>query len=201
VQFSDQGKPIASCSNQALVQSQGSMSASCTVRYRKSGRHTITAQYNGDGSFSGSGSASQAVKVEQRPIQIAGAITAKSNWTDYFTPTYTRFLAMLVHKLRVGTTIVFICRGQGCPFARQSLLVTSKACGPKAQCVREKAQVVNLLPRLRRYRLRVGTVLTIELTRPDWIGKAYVITIRSGRKPIDQIKCIAPGSTRPGVGC
>ena len=177
------------------------MSASCTVRYRKSGRHTITAQYNGDGSFSGSGSASQAVKVEQRPIQIAGAITAKSNWTDYFPPPYTRFLAMLVHKLRVGTTIVVICRGQGCPFARQSLLVTSKACGPTAQCVREKAQVVNLLPRLRRYRLRVGTVLTIELTRPDWIGKAYVITIRSGRNPIDQIKCIAPGSTRPGVGC
>jgi hypothetical protein len=201
VQFSDHGKPIASCSNQALVQSQGSMSASCTVRYRKSGRHTITAQYNGDGSFSGSSSASQAVKVEQRPIRIAGAITAKSNWTDYFTPTYTRFLAMLVHKLRVGTTIVFICRGQGCPFARQSLLVTSKTCGPKAQCVREEAQVVNLLPRLRRYRLRVGTVLTIELTRPDWIGKAYVITIRSGQKPIDQIKCIAPGSTRPGVGC
>jgi hypothetical protein len=201
VQFSDHGKPIASCSGQPLQQNQGSLSARCTVRYRKSGRHTITAQYSGDGGFGGSASPSQSVRVEQRPTQIAGAITAKTSWTDYFTPTYTRFLAMLVHKLRSGTTIVFICRGQGCPFARQSLLVTSKACGSRASCVTEQGHVVDLLPRLRRYRLRVGTVLTIELTRPDWIGKAYVIKIRSGRKPTDQIKCLAPGSTRPGEGC
>jgi hypothetical protein len=201
VQFSDHGKPIASCSGQPLQQSQGSLSARCTVPYRKSGRHTITAQYSGDGGFSVSASPSQSVRVEQRPTQIAGAITAKTSWTDYFTPTYTRFLAMLVHKLRSGTTIVFICRGQGCPFARQSLLVTSEACGSTASCVTEQGQVVNLFPRLRGYRLRVGTVLTIELTRPDWIGKAYVIKIRSGRKPTDQIKCLAPGSTRPGEGC
>jgi hypothetical protein len=201
VRFSDNGTPIASCSSQALGQSNGSLSAQCTVRYLKSGRHTITAQYGGDGNFSGSVSSSQAVKVQLRPIRIAGAISSKTYWTDYFTPTYTRFLAMVVHKLRLGTTIVLICRGQGCPFARQSLLVTSKPCGPKAGCVTEKAQVIDLFPRLRGHRLRVGTVLTVELTRPDWIGKAYVISIRSGRRPGDRIQCLAPGSTRPGVGC
>jgi hypothetical protein len=139
--------------------------------------------------------------VQLRPIRIGGAISSKTYWTDFFTPTYTRFLAMVVHKLALGTTIVLICRGQGCPFARQSLLVTNKPCGPKAGCVTEKAQVVDLFPRLRGHKLRVGTVLTVELTRPDWIGKAYVISIRSGRRPGDRIQCLAPGSTRPGVGC
>jgi hypothetical protein len=139
--------------------------------------------------------------VQLRPIRIGGAISSKTYWTDFFTPTYTRFLAMVVHKLALGTTIVLICRGQDCPFARQSLLVTNKPCGPKAGCVTEKAQVVDLFPRLRGHKLRVGTVLTVELTRPDWIGKAYVISIRSGRRPGDRIQCLAPGSTRPGVGC
>jgi hypothetical protein len=201
VRFADRGKPIASCSSQALVLRQGSLSAQCTVRYRKSGRHTITAQYGGDGNFSGSASSSQAVKVQLRPSRIGGAISAKTYWTDYFTPTYTRFLAMVVHNLHLGTTIVLICRGNGCPFARQSLRVTSKPCGPKAGCVTEKAQIVDLFPRLRWHKLRVGTVLTVELTRPNWIGKAYVISIRSGRRPGDRIQCLAPGSTRPGVGC
>jgi hypothetical protein len=201
VQFSDQGKPVASCSGQALVQSQGSLSAQCKIRYRTSGRHTIAAHYSGDANFSGSASSSQAVKIQQRPTRIAGALTAKTYWTDYFTPTYTRFLAMGVHKLGPGTTIVLICRGQGCPFASQSLLVAGKACRPKTRCVVEKAQVVNLVSRLRGKKLGVGTVLTVELTRPGWIGKAYVITIRSGRKPNDRIQCLAPGSTRPGVGC
>jgi hypothetical protein len=201
VKFSDNGTPIASCSSRTLVQNAGSPSAQCTVRYLKTGRHTITAQYGGDGSFSGSASSSQAVKVQLRPIRIGGAISSKTYWTDFFTPTYTRFLAMVVHKLALGTTIVLICRGQGCPFARQSLRVTSKLCGPKAACVTEKAQVVDLFPRLRGHKLRVGAVLTVELTRPDWIGKAYVISIRSGRRPGDRIQCLAPGSTRPGVGC
>jgi hypothetical protein len=201
VRFTDHGKPIASCSSRALVQSQHSSSAQCTVRYTKSGRHTIAAQYSGDGNFSGSASSSDAVKVEGRPVSIAGAITAKTFWTDYFTPTYTRFLAMAVHRLRVGTRIVLICRGRGCPFSRQSLLVTRKACRSKAACITEHAQVVDVVPRLRGRRLQIGTVLTVELTRPDWIGKAYVFTIRSGRKPTDQIKCVAPGSTRSGVGC
>src|ERR1039458_4083445 len=201
VKFSDHGKPIASCSSQALAQSQGSLSAQCTVRYRKTGQHTITALYSGDRGFSGSASAPQAVRVEQQSPTIQGAITAKTHWTFRFTLTYTMFTSMRVHKLRPGTTIVLICRGHGCPAPRQSLRVTTKACGPNAQCVTEKDQLVDLFPRLRGHRLSVGTVLTIELTRPNWIGKAYVITIRSGRKPPYRILCLKPGSTRPGVGC
>ena len=201
VKFSDHGKPIASCSSQALVQSQGSRSAQCTVRYRKTGRHTITALYSGDRGFSGSASAPQAVRVEQQSPTVQGAITAKTHWTFRFTLTYTMFTSMRVHKLRPGTTIVLICRGHGCPAPRQSLRVTTKACGPNAQCVTEKDQLVDLFPRLRGHRLGVGTVLTIELTRPNWIGKAYVIKIRSGRKPPYRILCLKPGSTRPGVGC
>ena len=201
VKFSDHGKPIASCSSQALVQSQGSRSAQCTVRYRKTGRHTITALYSGDRGFSGSASAPQAVRVEQQSPTVQGAITAKTHWTFRFTLTYTMFTSMRVHKLRPGTTIVLICRGHGCPAPRQSLRVTTKACGPNAQCVTEKDQLVDLFPRLRGHRLGVGTVLTIELTRPNWIGKAYVIKIRSGRKPPYRILCLKPGSTRPGVDC
>jgi hypothetical protein len=201
VKFLDHGTPIGSCSAQTLRPSQGSMTAQCTVRYPKSGRHTVTAQYRGDGSFNGSTSPSQPVKVQSRPASIAGAITAKTFWTVFFTPTYTRFLAMTVHKPSLGTTIVLMCHGQGCPFARQSVVVTSKSCRSNPRCVTESSQLVNIVARLHGRRLHVGTVLTIELTRPRWIGKAYVIQIRSGKKPSDQIRCLAPGSTRPGVGC
>ena len=60
---------------------------------------------------------------------------------------------------------------------------------------------VDLIGPFRSRHLRVGTKISVLITRPDWIGKFYGFTIRGGRGPSIQISCLAPGKTRPGVGC
>jgi hypothetical protein len=201
VRFSDRGHAIGSCRNAPVRLSGGSLSAQCRLRYATAGTHAITARYSGDGGFAGSSSASRTVRVSPRTLTIAGAITAQTRWTYVYTATYTRFTSMKVHNLGGGTTVLLICRGGGCPFSRRGLVASTRPCGGQPRCVIERDHVVDLLPLLRGRRLAVGTVLTIELSRPNWIGKAYVITIRSGRTSPYRIACLKPGSTRPGVGC
>jgi hypothetical protein len=60
---------------------------------------------------------------------------------------------------------------------------------------------VNLRPRFRNRRLRVGSQIVIEVLRPGYVGKYYRFTIRDRRGPRTEIDCIGPGSKRPGVGC
>jgi hypothetical protein len=204
VEFLDRGQPISSCSSQPLVSSRGSGSAQCTVRYSNIRRHMITARYGGDAGFSGSASSQQVVSVERLPIHVRGTITSKISWTFLYTPSYTQVLSLLVRKANVGTTIVLKCHGRGCPFAGQSIRVTKvKVCSPKGshRCVTEKSRTLDVSPRFGTSRLQLGTVLTVELIRHDWIGKAYIFSIRPRRGPRYQIRCLAPGSTRPGVGC
>jgi hypothetical protein len=59
VQFEDGGMPIADCGAQPV--SAGA--ATCTASYGAGGSHSITAMYSGDGNFTGSTSAGQAVNV------------------------------------------------------------------------------------------------------------------------------------------
>jgi hypothetical protein len=199
VQFFDQGKAIASCTKQYLALS--ALSAQCAVRYTKPGRHAITAQYSGDGNFSGSTSSQSAVDV---PILVLGTIKSTMRWTFRYTPTVTTVLAMVVKRARTSTKITISCKGKHCPFASRSLVVTkATGCGPGSNsgCFSQSLRTVDLAPSFDGMALPAGSHLTIEFTRPSWIGKTYLFTIRSGHPPRDQILCLAPGSIRPGVGC
>jgi hypothetical protein len=201
VSFFDHGRAIPSCQSVPLTVSGGIASARCAIRYAKAASPTITASYGGDGGFGGSTSHPASVTVRPRGPTVLGTITAKTRWTYFFTVTYTKFTSMKIHSLASGSRILLFCHSGGCPFARRSLIVQTKSCGKRPACIAEKDQVVDLSRLLRGRRLAVGAVLTVELTRPQWVGKAYVITIRSGSDPSDRIECLKPGSTRPGVGC
>jgi hypothetical protein len=203
VQFLDRGTPISACSAQPLQVSQGFDSAQCTVHYAKVGSHSISAIYSGDGGFNGSASSSQAVSVRRLPVHILGTIVAKMGWLFRFAPKYTQILSLLLHKPAVGTTILLQCHGVGCPFAHRSIRVAKvRACQSAGKhCVMIKPAKLQLATKFGRRRLHVGTVLTIELSRRNWIGKAYVFKIRAGRGPHYHIGCVAPGSTKVGVGC
>jgi hypothetical protein len=203
VQFLDGGKPISACLAQPLQVSQGFDSAQCTVHYAKVGAHSISAIYSGDGGFNGSASSSQAVSVRRLPVHILGTIVAKMGWLFRFAPKYTQILSLLLHKPAVGTTILLQCHGVGCPFAHRSIRVAKvRACQSAGKhCVMIKPAKLQLATKFGRRRLHVGTVVTIELTGHNWIGKAYVFWVRARRGPRDRISCLAPGSTRPGVGC
>jgi Bacterial Ig-like domain (group 3) len=203
VLFRDGGKPISACSAQPLQVSQGFDSARCTVHYAKVGSHSISAIYSGDGGFDGSASSSQAVSVKRLPLHILGTIVAKMDWAFRYAPKYTQILSLLLHKPAVGTAILLECHGHGCPFAQHSVRVRQvMACKSAGKhCVITRPAKLQLASKFGRRRLHVGTVVTIELARRNWIGKAYVFKIRAGRGPHYHIGCVAPGSTKVGVGC
>jgi hypothetical protein len=69
VQFLDNGTPIPGCAGQGTVVSE---LASCVLSYSTAGSHSITAAYSGDGSFTASTSAAQAVTVVPAPPAYAG---------------------------------------------------------------------------------------------------------------------------------
>ena len=60
---------------------------------------------------------------------------------------------------------------------------------------------MDLKPLFGGHPLPAGSHVTIELTHPNWIGKAYLFTILAGHAPTNRIACLAIGSTRLGVGC
>jgi hypothetical protein len=87
-----------------------------------------------------------------------------------------------------GTTILLTCAGGGCPFSRTS--IQTKTDGS-----------IDLRPTFRKRHLRVGSQITLRITRPNWIGKYYAFTVRAGRGPLIVLSCVGLSGGRPGQGC
>jgi Invasin, domain 3/Bacterial Ig-like domain (group 3) len=204
VQFIDGGSTISSCASQPLRTVGGAATATCTVPYSTTGEHSIVASYGGDGNFSGAVSPPQAVNVIRLPRQVLGTIVSIMRWTFYYTPSYTKVVALLVKGAPLGATVLTRCIGQGCPFARRVTGVTKaercKFHGKQPCSVRDQ-RTIDLSSPFHNHRLRVGARIIVELTRPDWIGKYYMFKVRSRQGPSIKIECLAPGATQPGVGC
>jgi hypothetical protein len=196
VEFLDDGKPIARC----LAQPIGPTGATCTITYLSTGRRAITARYQGDGNFDPSASPPQAASVRAR-----ARITSTMRWTFFFTPTYTRVLALLVQGA-AHTRVLVTCHAKGCPFIRRvrevnrHTVCTRRVHGHCRQ-TRTSGGTLDLAPAFGSRRLAVGTRIAVAITRPGWVGKYYGFTIRPGRRPRIQISCLPPGATRPGKGC
>ena len=205
VRFLDRGSPIGSCTHRALMVKRAVAAATCTITYHRAGRHMITARYRGDAHFRGSRSSSvQPVSVRTLPARARGTVTSTMRWTFYYTPGYTRVLALLVRHASAGMTVMVRCHGRGCPFAKHATAVTtSKSTSrPASKTTSTSAPpTVDLVRSFRGHRLHAGARLSVALTRRDLIGKSYVFTIRAGHAPRVQIRCLAPGGTRPGAHC
>ena len=187
VEFFDGGHPIASCLSQALTNA----GATCTVAYKTPGRHTITAQYGGDASFSGSVALGQPVNVVRVPPRVLGVITATMQWSFYYTPSYTTVRALVVNGA-AGAAALVKCHGRGCPFAKHAVLVTnSTRCGLKSTHSCPTYGKIDLTRRFRKGHLRVGARITVVIRRPGWIGKYCTFTVRAGRGPLvpDRLPC------------
>lgn len=198
VEFFDGGQPIGACAAQALTNGQ----ATCTVTYQTPGTHSITAGYGGDSNFAGSGSSAAPVSVSSAPVNVLGIIDATMQWSFAFGPTYTNVLSLVVHGASPGESVLVSCTGRGCPFRKRTIAVTkTKPCGPKGKRKCPTHGNVNLTPVLSNHRLRVGTQLNVRIVRGGWVGRYYLFTVRPRHGPKIQIACLAPGRTRPGVGC
>jgi hypothetical protein len=211
VAFFDNGQPVGTCASQPLVNGI----ASCTLKYDALGQHTITAQYSGDANFTGSASPAQAIRVVPvlatdpassaqtiPPVPVLGIVDTTMQWSFYFTPRYTAIRAFSVNGVSATASVLVTCRGRGCPFAsRVASISKPKRCGQKGRPKCPISGTVHLAPAFNKHRLSVGVTITVLIRRPSWIGKYYSFAIRSRRGPRIQIGCLAPGNTRPGVGC
>jgi len=199
VDFLDAGRLIPGCAARALQVAGSALTATCSVAYATAGDHRITAVYRGDSNFSGSTSPAQSVTVRALPPPVRGTINSTMQWTFFFAPGYTRILTFIVNEAPVGARVVVQCQGRGCPFGKRTIAVTKgRRCKATHTCAR---RTINLVPDFRGHRLRVGTRVTIEIVRPAWIGKYYRFIVRPRRGPRIRIACLAPGASRPGVGC
>jgi Bacterial Ig-like domain (group 3) len=194
VEFLDGGQPIPSCTNQPV--SNGG--ATCTVIYRAPGSHGITADYHGDTNFTGSLSPAESVNVVSPPANAPRTITSTMQWTFYFSPTYTKVLALVINGAN-GDNVLVSCHGRGCPVAKG--VKNSRRCGLNGKGGCRAHGTMNLTSVFRNKLLRVGARIGIMITRSGWVGKYYSFTIRASNAPRTRISCLAPGATKPGVGC
>jgi hypothetical protein len=198
IEFFDGGQPIASCVRQRVMDG----AATCTVTYRTLGSHSITARYLGDANFRASSSPAQAIRVVPVPVKVLGTITSTMQWTFDYTPAYTNVLALVVNGVPAGATVMVKCAGRGCPYARHAtFVVAGNRCGRNGKRKCSTDARIDLRGGFQRRRLRPGATITVVISRRGWIGKYYAFAIRSRRGPSIHISCVAPGRTRPGLGC
>ena len=87
--------------------------AHCPVTYKNLGSHSISADYLGDGNFSGS-----STHVHKLAVVVAkptGYVSSLITWTFNFKPRYTRVTTLTVTGVQPGLTISVQCLGRGSP--------------------------------------------------------------------------------------
>jgi len=197
VEFLDRGQPIGSCASQAM---NGGV-ATCTVTYTATGGHEIAARYVGDANFSASSSPTERVRAVLDPPALMDRIASTMQWGFYYTPSYTQIRSLVVNGVSAGTTVRVNCHGLGCPFMQRAALLTNRVrCGKKlGMCFTGGSFLIT--PGFGSRRLKAGTRITVEIVRPNWVGRYYRFTVRPRRAPRIQISCLAPGGSVPGQGC
>jgi hypothetical protein len=139
---------------------------------------------------------SSRISLVETPAPSLGFITTMQ-WSFYYAPGYTLLRRMSVSGVPSTGVVSITCRGSGCPGSRWTLTApTPRHCHPCANST--SFQLTSLFAS---HRLRPGMQIVVAITRRGWIGKYYSFAMRAGAPPLIQISCLAPGGTRPGVGC
>ncbi len=98
-------------------------------------------------------------------------------------------ISLLTVLAPVGATVTVKCRGAGCPTKSETMAVAS---GPKSKA----GTILITLKRFERP-LRAGTVLEIEVTDREEIGKFTKFVIHHSKPPTRQDLCLNPAGTTP----
>ena len=105
----------------------------------------------------------------------------------------------------IGSQIKVVCsHARGCPFKSKSKTVSLGAkCKGKHCSHKPRPHTVNvdLTGMFGKHHVPVGSQLLIEISKLFEIGKVFILTIRRDQQPSSTVSCLAPGSTKPGVGC
>ncbi len=200
IEFLDAGKPIRTCLSQPLRQ----LTATCTLKYRSKGSHRISAVYGGDPNFTPSTSSTTSVQIGKgssvSPV-VLGFIRSTLGWSFHYHPAYTQVLALRAYGVPSGVTVLLTCTGGGCPFGEiRTSMVGIPRCSRATTGACAAGSSINLLPAFKNHRLRAGTKITLRFIEAGWIGKYYSFTVRGGRAPATDLKCVGTAG-HPGVGC
>jgi hypothetical protein len=130
--------------------------------------------------------------------QVALIITSTMQWTFYYTPRYTRVLALIVQGVSPGSTTLIGCHGRGCPFTHRVVAPAhTLRCRTRGEHKCRSPGTIVLRSAFRDRRLFVGTRFTVAIVRVGWVGKFYRFTIRSKSGPRVEIAPLKPGQTHP----
>lgn len=170
----------------------GATSQSYTLTARDVGSRVEAQVTAANAGGSASATSLRTIPVAPNAIStVLGTLKSTMNWAFFFSPTYTRILTLIVHQALAGTTVAVACHGRGCPFTTRSAVVAKTA----------KPPTVDLSSWFRNQRIAPPATVTVQLTRPHWIGKVYVFSIRASHAPGVRILCKAPGAKYPKAGC
>ena len=159
IEFLDGGQPIGGCASQAL----SNLTATCSASYPSPGTHNISALYEGDANFTGSGSPASSVQIVKgaaKAPRVQGSIGSTLGWRVFYHPHYSELTELEAFAIPKGTTILVECTGKGCPFTKWRSS--------------QGARTINLLPHFRHHRLRAGTRITVRLMRQE-LGRQVLL--------------------------
>ena len=95
---------------------------------------------------------------------------------------YTTLTRVLIRDVPAGAQIRMTCKGKGCP---------------KAATVKAKSRNVSLAKPFKGRRLAVGTKVEIRVLVAGYTGKVSILTVRAGKTPQLQTKCLPAGAKTP----
>jgi hypothetical protein len=141
-----------------------------------------------------------------RSATVGSVIRSSMSWRWGFNRHFTVVDRLVVKRLPAGATVQLFCKGRGCPFGHARAGIAS---GTSPKCRRRRCPAhrrvgpseVDLAKLFKGSRLGLGADITVEVTKPYWVGIEFGFVTRRGAEPTNSTQCLAPGSSQAGVGC
>lgn len=172
---------------------------SATVQTNRPGRHTV--QLTGANNAGTTNDINCRYTVLPRALRPAPAF----GYAILSGRRYASVRRLVVTRVAADAAVDVGCQGSGCPW-RNVRNVTGRLCRGRPCTARgtrhgSRARTVDLTALLSGHRLAPRARLTIIVTAPGAVGRVWLLALRAGRRPAESVKCLEPGSSRPGVGC
>jgi hypothetical protein len=142
-----------------------------TLSSLSEGAHTFRVRVRDQSDDTAVASRAFAVDTTSPPRKVLNPSLSSS--FDRF-PKYTVYKRLVLKRVPAGSTVTVKCKGKKCPRA-----------------FKKKAKGTVKLSKFTKRKLRPGTKLTIRVTKPNTIGKQFVILIRKNKAPKVTISQIA----------
>jgi hypothetical protein len=135
---------------------------------------------------------------------IGSTVESEVEWSFGLGRSFTVVESLSLHAVTAGAHVEVLCHGPRCPFkitdvtpVAHSSNCRTHRCGPHGNATGSEAALGRLF---KGRHLRPGTVITVRVTKPGWVGRLYVFTVRANTRPSHpRPTCLVPDSTQPSA--